>query len=68
MPSTMNDAPPGIGDVSQVAVPAPQVFFVNQPGMVDSVGRPTTPAPGNFTETPAFTGNLGKPEGSHSQL
>lgn len=58
----------GIGDVSQVTVPTPQVFFDNQLGMVDSVGRGTAPAAGNFTETPAFTGNLGKPEGSHSQL
>lgn len=66
MPSTMNDAPPGIGDVSQVAVPAPQVFFDNQP--VVPAGRPNAADPGNFTETPAFAGNVGKPEGSHSQL
>lgn len=50
----------GIGDVSQVTVPTPQVFFDNQPTMADSAGRPTTPEPGNFAETPAFTGNSGR--------
>lgn len=66
--SKMTDAPPGIGDISQVAVPTPQEFFVNPTAVPSSVGRGTAADPGNFTESPAFTGNVGKPEGSRNQV
>lgn len=57
---------PGIGDVGQVSVPTPQVFFDNQP--VTPAGRSATPDAGNFSELPAFVGNAGKPEGSQPQV
>lgn len=66
MPATKPTAMPWLGDMNQVATPEGQTFFDNQPNVPSSVGRGTAPAPGNFTETPAFTGNSGKlAEGQH---
>ena len=66
--SAKTPAMPWLGDMNQVATPEGQTFFDNQPNVPSPAGRGTAPDASNYTETPAFTGNMGKPEGSHNQV